>query len=82
MPLSPRELARRRLIALLWRLPEDEVADLARLLAEDLIDQLDPTERRRIDGAIERALKKAIGPAAARFARGWLAEIRGGAPPQ
>ena len=66
----------RKLQHLLFSLPEDEVADLARLVADDFIDELDLTERRRIDHLIEGRLKKVVGPAAARFAREWLRELR------
>lgn len=52
------------------------MAELAELLASDFIDKLDPTEFRRIDALIERKLKQVVGPAAARFAKDWLHELR------
>lgn len=67
----------RRLQKLLWSLPEDEVAEIAQLLANDFVDKLDLMERARIDAAIESRLKRVVGPAAARMAREWLAQLRG-----
>lgn len=68
--------ARRELARLLWHIPEDDVAELARAIAESFIDELDLTERRRLDALIEGSLKKHIGPAAGRWAVKRLQELR------
>jgi hypothetical protein len=69
-----------KLHKLLWSLPEEDVAELAESVARDFLDELDPTSRERIDAVIERKLKSVLGPAAGRWAKSMLEDIRGRHP--